>query len=134
MLLPLKQGLKPLVKATPTTVRSCYATSIKTRIETFLRRLCSPETARVVMLLPLKQGLKRWLLPSRRLDKIVVMLLPLKQGLKQGRRCSIRLPLFVVMLLPLKQGLKLSRRPRESKGGTGCYATSIKTRIETGFT
>jgi len=35
------------------------------------------------------------------------------------------------MLLPLKQGLKLQSGRRQENRPLGCYATSIKTRIET---
>ena len=37
------------------------------------------------------------------------------------------------MLLPLKQGLKLVDRIVHIRSVKGCYATSIKTRIETVF-
>jgi len=59
MLLPLKQGLKQVRRplATPHP-HCCYATSIKTRIETSIRRVGHHAVYRVVMLLPLKQGLK----------------------------------------------------------------------------
>jgi len=87
---------------------------------------------RVVMLLPLKQGLKPFL-PSAILYPLtpVVMLLPLKQGLKQSDSDYFVARVEVVMLLPLKQGLKpfaANSRPLHS---WSCYATSIKTRIET---
>jgi len=59
MLLPLKQGLKlssPLCGIG--IVPSCYATSIKTRIETEYPQKQTQNCQKVVMLLPLKQGLK----------------------------------------------------------------------------
>ena len=58
MLLPLKQGLKQ-ADITPARrfFRRCYATSIKTRIETYQNSFRNFRQY-VVMLLPLKQGLK----------------------------------------------------------------------------
>ena len=84
MLLPLKQGLKQ-ADITPARrfFRRCYATSIKTRIETL------------------------------------------------GRTTDRHRERKVVMLLPLKQGLKPGEIQREMSGRIRCYATSIKTRIET---
>ena len=59
MLLPLKQGLKRNETFTITIGdEGCYATSIKTRIETHPRFYTPPPVCQVVMLLPLKQGLK----------------------------------------------------------------------------
>ena len=60
------------------------------------------------------------------------MLLPLKQGLKHGDPIPECLPTKVVMLLPLKQGLKPYFAMNSSSSASCCYATSIKTRIETG--
>jgi len=83
------------------------------------------------MLLPLKQGLKRGQWKQTGFRARVVMLLPLKQGLKLActTTSSTRTP--VVMLLPLKQGLKLYLDCISGRSFRGCYATSIKTRIET---
>ena len=61
------------------------------------------------------------------------MLLPLKQGLKHLYILHIFFTQGVVMLLPLKQGLKLSKYWMSAVVHSGCYATSIKTRIETIF-
>jgi len=59
MLLPLKQGLKPPQERIGKVENSCcYATSIKTRIETHLGLVGNSGAHQVVMLLPLKQGLK----------------------------------------------------------------------------
>jgi len=107
MLLPLKQGLKPTGSTGMSNVlpgcyatsiktrietcgieygrrfqKGCYATSIKTRIETFCFPLDIPLHQHVVMLLPLKQGLKPFSLLTSLRSTRVVMLLPLKQGLK----------------------------------------------------
>mgnify|MGYP000549757308 CR=1 FL=1 len=107
MLLPLKQGLKLLILIHFKLTRNrCYATSIKTRIET------------------LKIKLLKWFI-------IVVMLLPLKQGLKLHHNLKYMKTVLVVMLLPLKQGLKLILISGGYMLSSGCYATSIKTRIET---
>ena len=110
-------------------VKSCYATSIKTRIETETPTL-TDYWKLVVMLLPLKQGLKQQGTGQfggqnlgcyatsiktrietghsfrRNVCGVVVMLLPLKQGLKLKLVHSLHCSLIVVMLLPLKQGLK----------------------------
>ena len=59
------------------------------------------------------------------------MLLPLKQGLKHGLLLRYRRAYYVVMLLPLKQGLKPGRGIESLFVPNCCYATSIKTRIET---
>jgi len=83
------------------------------------------------MLLPLKQGLKPKMMISRREREYVVMLLPLKQGLKLENLNEKNNELQVVMLLPLKQGLKRVLRVLTIAGYASCYATSIKTRIET---
>jgi len=83
------------------------------------------------MLLPLKQGLKLGVFLSRPPNFQVVMLLPLKQGLKPGVFLSRPLNFRVVMLLPLKQGLKQASEAWGEEKSDGCYATSIKTRIET---
>ena len=66
MLLPLKQGLKHRLNGFPErpTTR-CYATSIKTRIETRCVPVNTSEFPVVVMLLPLKQGLKHQRRPLR---------------------------------------------------------------------
>ena len=61
------------------------------------------------------------------------MLLPLKQGLKLVGQFPVLNYLGVVMLLPLKQGLKLNDLSPVLPAFWGCYATSIKTRIETLF-
>jgi len=59
MLLPLKQGLKRIVRVFRLLgIEGCYATSIKTRIETAFSEVSLSGQDGVVMLLPLKQGLK----------------------------------------------------------------------------
>ena len=108
MLLPLKQGLKQTVNEALENVNTgCYATSIKTRIETTGNTMEVSRIDTVVMLLPLKQGLKHFVLCNR--------------------GCHAK----VVMLLPLKQGLKHSMSNATKTNSYRCYATSIKTRIET---
>jgi len=59
------------------------------------------------------------------------MLLPLKQGLKPGFFNDYNEVTSVVMLLPLKQGLKPASFTIVHRMNESCYATSIKTRIET---
>jgi len=83
MLLPLKQGLKLMnILKQKRDLQCCYATSIKTRIETPLHSPPCAVATQVVMLLPLKQGLKRRFFIWQTSTSPVVMLLPLKQGLK----------------------------------------------------
>ena len=84
------------------------------------------------MLLPLKQGLKLKNLTTNVSPCHVVMLLPLKQGLKHPLFGNTPYAFYiVVMLLPLKQGLKLTSCSGVWALVLCCYATSIKTRIET---
>ena len=59
------------------------------------------------------------------------MLLPLKQGLKHDTAEDAVRDACVVMLLPLKQGLKQVDSQLCFVPYLSCYATSIKTRIET---
>jgi len=86
MLLPLKQGLKlqPVILLFEKS-SGCYATSIKTRIETARSPHHASAPRLVVMLLPLKQGLKLPEINHCIYRTTVVMLLPLKQGLKHQR-------------------------------------------------
>ena len=87
--------------------RRCYATSIKTRIETLFARALSVCVASCYAT-SIKTRIETphsYPLDSCQLD--VVMLLPLKQGLKPRQKNKVR-------IIP-----------------HCCYATSIKTRIET---
>ena len=83
MLLPLKQGLKHSCSTPHLFSRACcYATSIKTRIET-IRSLKDERTFNCCYATSIKTRIETtgWVY-DRKTKNGVVMLLPLKQGLK----------------------------------------------------
>ena len=85
----------------------CYATSIKTRIETQEPHYeCEPLPS-VVMLLPLKQGLKRGDDCGNSAGEDCCYATSIKTRIETSRpHTTCQPPCLVVMLLPLKQGLK----------------------------
>ena len=97
-----------------------------------LLTLVEEEIYRVVMLLPLKQGLKLTVPVLVSGVRKVVMLLPLKQGLKHFRGAIIPVQAFhSCYATSIKTRIETLPGQKQWKLQRSCYATSIKTRIET---